>query len=546
MKVAALQINTTIGDFKGNREKLLEAYQKALAKGVELVVGPELALCGYPPRDLLFYRDFTDQCEVSEHWLATHVGHVPLIVGNLTSRIGQTGKPFYNSGVVMQNGQVIQRVHKTLMPTYDVFDEGRYFEPAPVNAPIELSGKRIGITICEDIWNDPDYWPERLYTHNPVAALVEQGIDLLVNVSASPWHLGKEKTRIEMISKMAEKYGVPVLQANSVGGNDELIFDGHSLAIDSRGRLIALATGFDEDLLLADTGQAAEPLPSDSAGDDDQLFQALCLGTKDYVLKCGFTQVVLGLSGGIDSALVAAIATEALGAENVLGLLMPSKYSSQGSLDDALALAENLGMPTHTIPIQNTFQSLLRDLEPVFEGKGPDVTEENIQARIRGLMVMAVSNKTGRLALTTGNKSELAVGYCTLYGDMCGGLAVINDLPKSRVFSVCEFLNRDEEVIPWNTIRKPPSAELKPNQKDEDSLPPYDQLDQVLEGYVVGNRTIPELLDSGLDEQMVTGLVHKVVINEYKRRQAAPGLKVTGKAFGVGRRIPIAQKFRHF
>ncbi len=552
MKLAAIQINTTIGDFEGNRAKILSAYQKAVAAGAECVVGPELAFCGYPPRDLLFYRDFTDACAVSERQLAEAIGDVPLIIGNITSRHGQEGKPFYNSGVVIHNGEVRHRIHKTLMPNYDVFDEDRYFEPASDNHPVELGGKRIGVTICEDIWNDPDYWPQRLYTHNPVASLVEQGVDLLVNVSASPWHIGKEQVRVEMISKMACKFKVPVVQANAVGGNDELIFDGHSLMVSAEGALTKFGLGFEEDIVLADIGGAGGDAPvvaTIGAEEDEKIFRALCLGTRDYVRKCGFSQVVLGLSGGIDSALVAAIAAEALGAENVLGLLMPSRYSSQGSIDDAEALAQNLKLQTRTISIQEAFDCLLAQLEPCFEGKPADVTEENIQARIRGLMVMAVSNKTGRLALTTGNKSELAAGYCTLYGDMCGGLAVINDLPKTIVFRLCEYLNRNHnatgEVIPWNTIRKPPSAELRPDQKDEDTLPPYDQLDAVLEGYVVDNRTISELAGSGLDQTMIRELVHKVVINEYKRRQAAPGLKVTGKAFGVGRRLPIAQKFRH-
>ncbi|MEM6885249.1 MAG: NAD+ synthase, partial [Verrucomicrobiota bacterium] len=513
--------------------------------GVECVVGPELAFCGYPPRDLLFYRDFTEQCADTEQQLAREIGDVPFIVGNITSRHGEEGKPFYNSGIVIRNGQVIQRIHKTLMPTYDVFDEDRYFEPATTNSPVEINGKRIGVTICEDIWNDPDYWPQRLYTHNPVASLIEQGVDLIVNVSASPWHIGKEQIRVEMISKMAGKFKVPVVQANAVGGNDELIFDGHSIAINAQGKCVAMAAGFGDDQFIVDVAKSTEVVQFSDTSEDEKIYRALCLGTRDYIRKCGFSHVVLGLSGGIDSALVAAIAAEALGHQNVLGLLMPSQYSSQGSIDDALALAENLGIRTHTISIQESFDVLLNQLEPVFEGQAVDVTEENIQARIRGLMVMAVSNKTGRLALTTGNKSELAAGYCTLYGDMCGGLAVINDLPKTRVFRLCEYLNREHEVIPWNTIRKPPSAELRPDQKDEDSLPPYDQLDQVLEGYVVDNRTIDELKTSGLNEEMIRDLVQKVVINEYKRRQAAPGLKITGKAFGVGRRIPIAQKFRH-
>ncbi|MEM6602069.1 MAG: NAD+ synthase, partial [Verrucomicrobiota bacterium] len=490
-------------------------------------------------------RDFTDQCARNEKWLAAQTGAVPFIIGNITSRRDEEGKPFFNSAVVMQHGGVVQRVHKTLIPTYDVFDEARYFEAASECALVELDGKRIGITICEDIWNDPDYWPQRLYTHNPVASLVAQGADLLVNVSASPWHIGKEQIRLEMISTLARKFSVPVIQANAVGGNDELIFDGHSFAVHSTGRLIAAACGFNEDLLVADIEDTGPEASVTDICEDEKIYRALCLGTRDYVRKCGFSQVVLGLSGGIDSALVAAIAAESLGPENVLGLLMPSRYSSKGSVDDALALARILGIETHTISIQESFDVLLNHLQPAFEGKEPDVTEENIQARIRGLMVMAVSNKTGRLALTTGNKSELAAGYCTLYGDMCGGLAVINDLPKMRVFDLCQYLNRDREVIPWNTIRKPPSAELRPDQQDQDTLPPYDQLDQVLQGYVVDNATIAELTASGLDETMTRELIRKVVVNEYKRRQAAPGLKVTGKAFGVGRRIPIAQKFQH-
>ncbi|MGF1679366.1 MAG: NAD+ synthase [Candidatus Methylacidiphilales bacterium] len=548
MKLALLQVNTTVGDFAGNRTLLQEGYVRAVEAGAQLVVAPELALCGYPPRDWLFYRDFVAACLESEGKLAEVTGSVPLLVGGLTPRVGMEGRPLFNSALWMENGQVRYRIHKMLIPTYDVFDEARYFEPAVENHAIETGGWRVGVSICEDIWNDGLVMSPRLYSVDPVDALVAQGVDVILNLSASPWQLGKEETRKRMVAERARKAGVPVALVNAVGGNDELVFDGHSVVVDTGGEVLGWGQGFAEELVLVDL-KAGSPVRVPPRADAEMLMEGLVLGTRDYVRKCGFSKVVLGLSGGIDSALVAVIAARALGSENVLGLLMPSPYSSEGSVEDAAALAGHLGMKTWTLPIDGLFEMAKRTLAPVFSGLAEDVTEENMQARIRGMLVMAVSNKTGRLALTTGNKSELAAGYCTLYGDMCGGLAVINDVSKTQVYALAEWINREGEVIPWNSIHKPPSAELRPGQKDQDTLPPYDLLDRILDGYILENQSVEELtqdgLEDGLNRAMVSDLVRKVVLNEYKRRQAAPGLKVSSKAFGVGRRLPIAQRFRH-
>jgi NAD+ synthetase len=429
-----------------------------------------------------------------------------------------------------------------LLPTYDVFDEARYFEPATENTPVDFNGHSLGLTVCEDVWNDEEFWCDRRYRANPVEALVEQGAELILNVSASPWHLGKHQMRADMLASLAAKVARPLLYCNAVGGNDELIFDGGSLALDAAGKTIAQGKFFAEDLVMVDT--EASPIVCAASEDEALLHDALVLGVRDYLGKCGFRSAVIGLSGGIDSAVTAVLAVAALGKENVRGVALPSQYSSAGSLDDAQALAENLGIQYDVIPIETGFETAKQSLAPVFGDRPEDVTEENMQARLRGLLLMAMSNKFGSLVLTTGNKSELAVGYCTLYGDMCGGLAVISDVPKTMVYRLARWMNRDGEVIPASTIEKPPSAELRPDQKDEDSLPPYDVLDAILERYVVEGQSAEEIIAADFDADTVHRIARLIDLNEYKRRQAAPGLKVTSKAFGVGRRIPVAQRYR--
>jgi NAD+ synthetase len=431
---------------------------------------------------------------------------------------------------------------KTLLPTYDVFVEDRYFEPAAENTPVEFNCRKLGLTICEDMWNDEDFWRERRYRRNPAMDLVAAGVEILFNISASPWHLGKNQTRCQMLSSLVHKARCPLLYCNLVGGNDELIFDGASLVFGTSGNLVAQGALFREDWILVDT-EATVAQPLEQSPDEEKVYRALVMGLRDYLRKCGFTSAVVGLSGGIDSALVACLAAEALGPGNVLGVSMPSQFSSQGSLDDAQSLAERLGIRYEVVPIQQAFVTLKKQLKPVFGDRPEDVTEENIQARLRGVILMALSNKFGSLLLTTGNKSEMAVGYCTLYGDMCGGLAVISDVPKMMVYRLARWINRERELIPQSSITKAPSAELRPNQTDQDTLPPYEVLDAILEAYVVHGRSAKEIIASGLDPAAVRKVVRLINCSEYKRRQAAPGLKVTSKAFGVGRRIPIAQKY---
>ena len=543
MKVALAQINTTVGDLAGNETKILAAYQRGIEAGVELVVCPELSVCGYPPRDLLHKRSFVPGNWAAVQRLAAATGKTGLLIGYAGSNDKRPGREATNSAALLQNGGVLATRHKTLLPTYDVFDEDRYFEPATENLPVTFNGQKIGITVCEDIWNDEDFWKDRRYPRNPAVDLANAGAKLLLNISASPWHLGKNDTRREMLANLAAKTGCPLLYCNLVGGNDELVFDGASMAFDSTGQLGSEGVFFGEDFLVVDTAKPGFIGPH-LMEDEESIYRALVLGLRDYVHKCGFKSVVLGLSGGIDSALTAVIAVEALGPENVRGVSLPSQYSSQGSLDDAQILAQNLGIQHDVIPIQNAFESVKAELQPVFAGRKEDTAEENIQARLRGVILMAMSNKFGSLLLTTGNKSELAVGYCTLYGDMCGGLAVISDVPKTMVYRLSNWVNRVQEIIPPASITKPPSAELRPNQTDQDSLPPYDVLDAILEAYVVQYKSPAEIVQAGFHETDVKRIVKLIDFNEYKRRQAAPGIKVTSKAFGVGRRIPIAQRYR--
>ena len=542
MKIALAQINTTVGDFAGNTARLREACERAAELGAELVLAPELAITGYPPRDLLLKSGFIEGNLAALAELAADIGDTALVVGHVGLNADQPGRRATNAVSLLYRGKVVATRTKSLLPTYDVFDEARYFEPATENTPVDFNGHSLGLTVCEDVWNDEDFWCDRRYRANPVEALVEKGAELILNVSASPWHLGKHRMRADMLASLAAKVARPLLYCNAVGGNDELIFDGGSLALNAEGKPIAPGKFFAEDLVMVDT--EASPIELSTPKDEALLHDALVLGVRDYLGKCGFRSAAIGLSGGIDSAVTAVLAVAALGRENVRGVALPSQYSSAGSLDDAQALAKNLGIQYDVVPIKAGFETAKQSLEPVFGDRPEDVTEENMQARLRGLLLMAMSNKFGSLVLTTGNKSELAVGYCTLYGDMCGGLAVISDVPKTMVYRLARWMNRDGEVIPASTIEKPPSAELRPDQKDEDSLPPYDVLDAILERYVVEGQSVDEIIAADFDADTVRRIARLIDLNEYKRRQAAPGLKVTSKAFGVGRRIPVAQRYQ--
>lgn len=543
MRIALAQLNTTVGDIEGNTQLILAAYHRGVEAGVELVLTPELSLIGYPPRDLLLRPAFITANLNALARLAEQTGATGLLVGFAGRSESKLGRGLTNSVALLQNGRCLDIRSKTLLPTYDVFDEDRYFDPATENSVVEFGGLRLGLTLCEDIWNDSNFWSHRRYRPDPTANLISSGIDLLINMSASPWHLGKEVTRLALLRTLAKKAEVPIVYCNLVGGNDELIFDGRSLAFNAEGGLILEAAAFQRDFQVIDTQASGDLTPKDLA-EESQLHDALVLGTRDYLHKCGFKSAVLGLSGGIDSAVVAALATEALGAENVRGLAMPSRYSSQGSIDDARSLAFNLGIRYDLVPIEGPLEAVSCQMSSLFVGRSEDTTEENLQARLRGVALMAMSNKFGSLLLTTGNKSELAVGYCTLYGDMCGGLAVISDVPKTLVYRLARWINRNREIIPESSISKPPSAELRPNQTDQDSLPPYVILDAILEAYVVEDRSPASIVAAGFDEAHVRRVVHLIDFSEYKRRQAAPGLKVTTRAFGVGRRLPVAQKWR--
>jgi NAD+ synthase (glutamine-hydrolysing) len=546
VKIALAQIDPTVGDFTGNLEKIVAASRRAAQAGARLVVFSELAMCGYPPADFLEKPSFLERCRAAVDELAEATRELPaaVLAGVALPSHAATGKPAVNAAVLIDKGRLLLEQHKRLLPFYDVFDEQRYFAPAKSQQVVELDGVRLAISICEDAWNDKDFWPRRLYTVDPMEELRSQHPHLHVNLSSSPFWHSKRALRREMLSAIARRDGIPVLMCNQVGGNDSLIFDGSSLALDSRGELIAQAASFQEDLVIVDpfSAPAIDP-PADD--DTEGAYRALVLGTRDYVRKCGFKKALVGLSGGIDSALVAAIAKDALGAENVIAVGMPSPYSSPGSIDDSRRLAADLGIRFEIIPITGLFEEYRRALDPLFAGLKPDLTEENIQSRIRGTLLMALSNKFGALVLTTGNKSEMAVGYCTLYGDMVGALAVIGDLVKTRVYSVCYWLNQEQEKIPPAILEKPPSAELRPDQKDTDSLPPYEILDPIVEAYVERYET-PEAIaeQNNFPTELVQQVVRLIERAEYKRQQAAPVLKVTSKSFGTGRRFPIAVKVK--
>lgn len=543
MKIALGQINPTIGDFSGNSKKIIEFARKAQTAGASMIVFSELAICGYPPRDLLEKPAFVARMQQVVQEVASAVPDIAIVTGFASPAAVETGKLVMNSAAVLRDGKVQFIQSKMLLPTYDVFDELRYFDPASSQQVLPYCGNKLALTICEDAWNDKHFWHRRLYSVDPVDELLHAGANLVLNISASPFHIGKRELRYNMLRTVACDNKVPVVFVNQVGGNDSLVFDGSSMVIAPDGNIIARARSFDEDLVLVDMDSLKGELHQQVEGEEASAYAALVLGTRDYVRKCGFQKVIIGLSGGIDSALTAAIAVDALGKENVTGIAMPSQYSSEHSIKDARDLAHNLGIRFEVVAIKKIFDCYRESLAPIFADLPEDVTEENIQSRIRGNILMAMSNKFGHLVLTTGNKSELAVGYCTLYGDMVGGLGVISDVPKTMVYRLSRYVNSRKAVIPESTLTKPPSAELRPGQKDSDTLPPYEILDNILEDYIEDYHTAEQIAaERGYDIKLVRQVIRMIERSEYKRQQAAPGIKVTPKAFGFGRRFPIAQK----
>jgi NAD+ synthase (glutamine-hydrolysing) len=543
MKIALAQFNPTVGDFEGNRARILEMAREAKSGGAEIAVFSELCICGYPPQDLIERPSFAERNQQELVRLAQEIT-LPSLVGFVGKAQDNTGKPVANSAALIAHGKILFEQRKMLLPTYDVFDETRYFQPATIQHAFTFGAHTLGITICEDSWNDKSFWPERLYDRDPVAELVSKGSNLVLNISSSPYTLGKRGLRHDMLGAVARDRGVPVVYVNQVGGNDSLIFDGSSVAFTPDGRVAAMAKSFDEDLVFFDSVTGKGDIRDGMDDEYEAAHKALVIGTRDYVRKCGFKKVVIGLSGGIDSALVAVIAVDALGKENVLGVAMPGPYSSDASLRDAKALAGNLGIELRVLPISDTFQCYRATLHGTFAGLAEDTTEENLQARIRGNLLMALSNKFGSLVLSTGNKSELAVGYCTLYGDMAGGLSVISDVPKTMVYDLARHANRGRRQIPEEILERVPTAELRPNQTDQDTLPPYEDLDRILKGYVEDVQDPQQIAEECLlPVELVRAVALQVDRSEYKRKQGPPGLKVTSKAFSVGRRFPLAQKF---
>jgi NAD+ synthetase len=543
MKVAAAQINPTIGDISGNVEKVLQYIGRAKELGAQLVVFPEMCLTGYPPRDLLERSSFIEQNIAALSDLAPKVKNISVLVGFVEKNSSDEGKPLYNAAALLEGGEIAYVCFKSILPTYDVFDESRYFEPAGGTAPLKIGGQKVALTICEDIWTDAMCGP-RKKDRDPLAEMAKKKFQFIVNMSASPWSIGKDALRAELMKKQARTYNCPVICVNQVGGNDDLIFDGNSFAVDAQGNVIGQAKPFDEDLILIDLDYGAGDQHGLALSAADSAYRALVLGTRDYAHKCGFKKAVLGLSGGIDSALVAAIAAEALGHENVLGVSMPSQYSSDHSKKDAEELAKRLGIEFKTLPIQPVFDSFSGELNRLFPVRAGDLSEQNLQARIRGTLLMTISNKQGHLLLSTGNKSEIATGYTTLYGDMAGGLDVLADVPKTLVYQIAkEVVNSGREIIPKNTIAKPPSAELRHNQRDTDDLPEYGVLDPILKLYVEEGKSPEEIIAAGHPKEAVDKTAALVERSEYKRRQAPVGLRITSKAFGTGRRFPIARKY---
>jgi NAD+ synthase (glutamine-hydrolysing) len=543
VKIALGQINPTVGDFNGNAAKIIDFARRAQSEGAGLILFPELSVCGYPPRDLVERTSFVTHNHETVERIAGETRGIAVICGLVTPAQAATGKSVMNSAALLKDGRVAFLQSKMLLPTYDVFDEMRNFAPARSQVLFPFCGKQMALTICEDAWNDKHFWNKRLYTFDPVEALIHAGGNFLLNISASPFWIGKPELRRNMLATIARNYKVPVVMVNQVGGNDSLIFDGSSVVLNPAGNVIAQGKSFEEDLVYFDSDRLTGEVHEQPQGEEASAYAALVLGTRDYVRKCGFKQVIIGLSGGIDSALTAAIAVEALGPENVIGVGMPGPYSSQGSIDDARRLAENLGIRFELICIQEIYESYGKALKKVFAGRKEDETEENLQSRARGALLMALSNKLGAIVLSTGNKSELGVGYCTLYGDMVGGLAAISDVPKTMVYRLSHYVNSRRQVIPKSTLEKPPSAELRPDQKDSDSLPPYEVLDAILEDYVEDSHSPEQIAaDRGIDIALVRRVVRMIERTEYKRQQAAPGLKISAKAFGYGRRFPIAAK----
>src|SRR5579859_1873187 len=543
VKIALGQINPTVGDFSGNASKIVDFSRRAQAAGAGLILFPELSVCGYPPRDLVERPSFVARNRETAEQIASQTQGIAVICGLVTPADSDTGKSVMNSAALLRDGKIAFTQSKMLLPTYDVFDEMRNFAPAKRQDLFPFCGNRMALTICEDAWNDKQFWVKRLYTVDPVETLIREGGNFVLNISASPFWIGKREFRRDMLASIARQHHVPVALVNQVGGNDSLVFDGSSLVLNREGKVIAQGKSFEEDLIYFDSQTLTGDLHEQIEGEDASAYSALVLGTRDYMHKCGFQKAIIGLSGGIDSALTAVIAADAVGPANVIGIGMPGPYSSQGSIDDARTLAENLGIRFELLSINPAYEAYRQTLQPVFAGCPEDVTEENIQSRARGTLLMALSNKFGAIVLSTGNKSELGVGYCTLYGDMAGGLAVISDVPKTLVYRLSAYANSQGHAIPQATLEKPPSAELRPNQKDSDSLPPYEVLDAVLEDYVEDSHPAAQIAaDRGIDIETVRRVMRMVDRAEYKRQQAAPGLKITPKAFGYGRRFPIAAK----
>ncbi|TET92536.1 MAG: NAD+ synthase [Desulfobacteraceae bacterium] len=543
MRIALTQINPIIGDFTYNTEKIIAATEKAIGLSCDLIVFSELVISGYPPRDLLEKKDFIEANLVHLQKLVTSIKGIGVICGFVDKTPKKEGNPLYNSAVLFDEGKILYQAHKRLLPAYDVFDERRYFEPGKECSSFVYKDCRLGLTICEDIWNDKDFFSRRLYPVDPVEKMIKEGVDLIINISSSPYQVGKREFKWDMFGGIAKKYNVPLLYVNQVGGNDSVLFDGISLAFNSKGKIAARARDFEEDIVTFDTHREKGDLHPISGTDTESILNALIMGTRDYVRKCGFSKALIGLSGGIDSALTLSIAIQALGKENVAAIFMPSQYTLKENFEDTKELAANLDIKLLHVPIKGIFKKFLQDLSPLFKDVATEVTGQNIQARIRGTALMALSNKFGYLLLSTGNKSELAVGYCTLYGDMSGGLAVISDVPKTIVYRIARLINKKKEMIPERIIQKPPSAELKPDQLDQDDLPPYEVLDGILKAYVEDNKAAEEIIELGFEPSIVRAIISRVDRNEYKRHQAPPGLTVTTKSFGYGRRYPLAQRY---